>query len=232
MIRALLPLLVLLLSLPAHAGKRKPVEVPIDIGIGPAVHLFSGPLAEDQPLHYGLVVSLEAVLDQETLKRFKKQIPKQYRQAVQQMDEVRVSPSVLIPDTLIISPKLENTGMYGISWRPVGLGFPLVSDPVRWDLGVGARLTYAWIQSDGIAGVDGGAPFSMHLLRPGLDARTELEVPFSSRFLVSTGWDSQFYIPQTVGGAVTDVGSLDESVWHVGQGFLKLHFRVPYQVRL
>jgi hypothetical protein len=40
---------------------------------------------------------------------------------------------------------------------------------------------------------------------------------------VSFGWSSGFYIPQKLGAFA--VASTDQSIWHIGQAFLKLHFR-------
>lgn len=235
--RALLVLLsALLLPLPAHAGKKKKqtVTIPIDIGVGPAGHMITGPIQDDQAMHWGVVVSVQAILDHDTLKKLKKKIPKQYRKQVLSMDELRMSPSILIPDTIFFSPKTHTTGMYGISWTPVNLGFPLVKDPFDWRLGAALRLSGAYLHSDGIDGIDGGQAWQMLFLRPGLDLGTELEIPFSDRFLISGGWRSQLYIPQTVGGGVSDVGSfdtLDRSIWHIGQPFLMFHWRVPYEYR-
>lgn len=207
------------------------VEVPVDVGIGPAVHLITGPVFADQPLHTGIVISAAAVIDKATIKKFKNQIPKKYQDAVASMDEVRIS-KIYIPDTLFISPALNvsdaafgSTGMYGVGWRPISLGIPLIRDPVRLSVDGGVRLTYAFIHSTTI-------PSPTHFLRPGIDLGAELEIPFSSRFLVSLGWDSQFYPPQEVGGSVLKLGRLDESIWHIGQGYLAFHFRFPYAVNL
>lgn len=219
------PLLALLVVPEAIAGKRnKAVEVPVDVGIGPAGHWITGPVAEDQPVHGGLALSIEAVLDNKLLKKFKRRIPPQYRKAVLSMDELRLS-HPLIPDTLLISPAgiVGDTGIYGISFRPLSLRVPVVDAGVGFDLGLGTRLTYFYLHSETLE--------NTHFFRPGLDAIAEVEIPFSERFLISFGWDSQVYIPQPVGGGVFEIGPLDESIWHVGQGFLKFHFRVPVTVR-
>ncbi len=215
--------IALLLAAGAQAGKRS-VEVPVDIGIGPGAHLISGPVAQNQPVHSGLVLSIEAILDKKLLRKFKHRIPQQYRKTVLQMDEIRIS-HPLIPDTFFISPKgiVGDTGIYGISFRPIAIGIPLINEGIGFDIGIGTRLTYFYLHSDSLE--------NTHFLRPGLDALAEIEIPFSDRFLVSFGWDSQFYIPQHIGGGVFEVGPLDQSIWHVGQGFFKFHFRVPVSVR-
>lgn len=207
-------------------GGGGPVKVPIDIGVGPAAHLVTGPVFREQPVLGGIEFSAEAVLDHATIKRLKGRIPAQYRKQALSMDEIRIS-HPLIPHTIFLSPTGvggATVGMYGISFRPVALGIPLVSGPVRLDVDVGLRLTYAYLTSEAL-------PSPTHFLRPGLDPKVELEVPFSDTFLVSLGWCSQLYLPQPVGGSILAFGPLDESIWHVGQGFVKAHVRFPYTLK-
>jgi hypothetical protein len=202
------------------------VTLPVDVGIGPAVHSFTGPLAEEQ-LHTGLVINVEAIIDSAVIKKHKKKIPKEYRQMATQMSEVRISPSIFIPDTIFISPKMDQTGVYGISWRPVGASMPLVSGGVDWKLSVGARLTAAYIDSDSVG--------DMFFLRPGLDLATELEVPLGDTFLVSIGANAQAYIPQELGGSLEtvpeSVDDLEGTLWNINQAFIQLHYRFPYTVK-
>jgi hypothetical protein len=207
-------------------GGGGPVTVPIDIGVGPAGHLLTGPVFREQPVLGGIEFSAEAIIDHATIKRYKNRIPAQYRKAAMSMDEVRIS-HPLIPHTIFLSPAGiggSTVGMYGISFRPIALGIPLLSGPLRVDLDLGLRLTYAYLHSEVL-------PSPTHFLRPGLDPKLEVEVPFSDSFLVSFGWCSQLYVPQPVGGSILAVGPLDEAIWHVGQGFVKLHFRFPYTLK-
>jgi len=218
--------MTLLMCLVGLALAGKAVEVPVDIGVGPAGHWITGPVAAEEPVIGGLVFSIEAVLDKKTIRKFKKRIPREYRKMVLQMDEIRIS-HPLIPDTFWIHPSgiTGQTGMYGIGWRPIGIGLPLVKEPIKAGLSVGPRLTYAYLHSQVL-----DSP--THFLRPGIDGMFEVEIPFTDTFLVSLGWDSQVYIPQEVGGAILETAPLDQSIWHIGQGFLKIHVRVPYKVRL
>lgn len=209
----------------AVAGPKKAVEVPLDVGVGPAAHLISGPVQQDQLVHTGLAISIEAVLDKKTIRKFKKRIPQQYRSAALSMDEIRIS-HPLIPDTIWLSPAgvVGDTGIYGVGLRPVGVGVPLLRDGVRLDVGAGLRLTYLYIHSKNL-------PSPTHFLRPGLDAKAEMEIPFSDTVLVSFGWDSQFYPPQALGGSILELGTLEDSIWHVGQAFLKFHYRIPLSIK-
>lgn len=219
----LAPLIGLMWLHPTEA-RAATVEIPVDIGIGPAAHFITGPIQDDQLIHTGLVVSVQAIIDKAVIKKYKKRIPEKYRELALSMDEVRFSPSIFIPDTLIISPGYANTGIYGVSWRPISVGVPLIdSNHFKLDVNAGARLTYLYIHSSSLES-------PTHFLRPGLDIKANCEIPFSTSVLLSVGWSSQAYIPQAVGGSITSIGGLDESIWHIGQAYLKLHYRFPYQV--
>lgn len=204
------------------------VEVPVDVGVGPAAHFISGAVFEDQPMHWGLKLSLAAVFDQRTIQRHSRRLPAGYRKMAQGLDEARISPSIFIPDTLFISPKTKNTGLYGATWEPVGLAVPLVGDPssVFRARFTGALLaTVAFLHSDVL-------PNTL-FIRPGVGLGVDAEVRFSRAFLISLGWTSGFYVPQQLGSF--GVGSFDElggSMWHVGQAWLKFHVRFPYSVSM
>jgi hypothetical protein len=219
----------LLASVVAHA---EPVTVPVDVGVGPAGYLVTGRIAADQPLHFGLKLSVQAIIDQATLRRHQDRIPPGLRQQVLRMKEVRFSPSLLIPDALIISPAVAHTGIYGITWRPLSLNVPLVDGAAaRLQLGAGLLLTYAYISSD-LPQIP-----TTHFLRPGIDLGAELELAPGQPVSVSFGWSSGLYLPQELGGfglgAAGQSGvPLEDTIWHVGQVFLKLHLRFPYTTSL
>jgi hypothetical protein len=191
-------------------------------------------VADDQPLHYGMKFSVQAIIDQATIQANKNRIPPSYRSQAAHVSEIRISPSILIPDAFFISPKSQHTGIYGITWRPISLGLTLVqTSAVRFTLSTGLLLTYAYLYSDLPELPD------THFLRPGLDVGGEIELAFSRSFLISFGWFSGFYIPQGFGtfgmGAFGDKqtsDTLSETMWHFGQGFIKLHFRFPYSANL
>jgi len=209
-----------LAALPASAAK---LTVPVDVGVGPAFYWIQGPVADDQPVHFGLKLSIAAVIDQETIRKNQRRIPAQYRKLAKSMDEVRYSPSLLIPDALIISPKIKNTGLYGITWRPVGLSVPLTKGAARLRLSSGLLLPYAFLHSATLP--------TTHFVRPGLDLLADLEIAVTKSFLVSFGWSSGLYIPQKLGGFGFTT-KLDETMWHLGQGFLMFHVRFPYSTSI
>lgn len=215
-------LALLFLLLPVAASAQRRVTVPLDVGVGPAAYFISGPVYRDQALHTGVKISLEAVLDRPWLRRNQAVIPRGYRKRALQVDELRISPSLFIPDALIISPKVRNTGLYGATWRPLGLGLPLLTGRFSLKLQAGLLLTYAFLTSDTLP--------DTHFLRPGVDLGARLEVELTRSFLVSAGWSSGLYLPQELGGF--GVGKLEQSMFHLGQANLQLHLRFPYTTRL
>ena len=225
--RLFLSFLAVLLPLQAEARR---VTVPIDIGVGPAAQIWTGPIAQDQLVHTGVSISAAAVLDQEFLKKNRKLIPKQYRRQITQMNEIRIG-HLLVPDTLIISPKVQNTGMYGITWRPITLSVPLVDKGIRIDASADLLFTYTYIYSD-LESIG-----TTHFLRPGLGLTGAVEFPLGGRFRASLTWRSGLYVPQELGGGVDQLGPIEEgdltqSIWHVGQGAIRLHYRFPFTTNL
>jgi hypothetical protein len=218
---------------PAGARAGEPVTVPVDVGIGPAAYVITGSVSADQPIYTGLKLSVQAIIDQATLQRHQDRIPARMRQQALRMKEVRFSPSIFIPDALLISPAVKNTGIYGITWRPIALGVPLADGKAaRLGLGAGLLITYAYIHSNRAA-----IP-TTHFLRPGIDLAAELELAPGRPVSLSFGWASGFYLPQELGGfglgaAASGSGiALEDTLWHFGQAFVKLHFRFPYTTRL
>ena len=217
-------LLGVVLATPAAA---KSVEVPIEIGLGPTALMWTGPIAQDQVVHYGISVSAAAVLDKKFLKQNRKLIPKQYRKQVLKMEEIRIG-HFLVPDTLIISPKTHNTGMYGATWSPLTLQVPLSG---YFKANADLLLTYAYIHSDN---PDIG---NTHFLRPGLGLGLEFTAPLGDRFSLGAGWRSNLYVPQELNSTIgslgpIETGDLSQSNWHVGQASVRIHYRFPFRTNL
>lgn len=208
------------------APPRKPgkTSIPVQIGIGPAIHMITGPVQSDQLFHYGLKTYASAIIDNETIRANKRMIPKKFRSSILKAREIRISPMILalIPDTIFISPKINRTQMFGAVFRPVAFGIsPLSNNWFRFDINAGLLLMYAYLESsDERIGEN-------HLLDPGLDMKASLEFKLHRSFLLTLGWASQVYIPMELGGEFWKVGTKN-SFWHVGQAFLLLNLRFPY----
>ena len=178
-----------------QAEARTRVTVPVDLGIGPAAYLINNPIFLDQPVHFGLKISLKAIINRALLRRYRHRVPSQYRRYLRNTEEVRLNPLFFLPDSLIISPKIWNTQMYGITFRPLGFGLSTNVGPLRLSAGAGLLLTYVFIESNKLP----NDPVTMHFLRLGADVKVELEFPITDSFLISIGWASQLYIPNRWG---------------------------------
>lgn len=225
-----LPGLLLALAFLLSPGqvRAEVVTVPVDIGIGPAGHWVTGLVGDDQLVHTGVRLSLVAIADHDLIMKHLNRVPAQYRQMASRMREYRYSPSIFIPDAIIISPKVWHTGMYGATWRLLPITVDLAPDrTTRLDFNISPLLTYTFVHSDTLPGE------TMHFLRPGVDVGFEWTIPVLERaFLVSLGYASQFYVPQAVGGAIFEMPNGRPSIWHIAQVFLVLHWRVPYDANL
>lgn len=231
-----------LLSAAPEAQAKKAVTVPVDVGVGPSFTMGTGTLFRDQPGFYGLKLSLAAIIDQKTIRENINKVPKKFRNMAKKIDEIRYRPSILIPDHFFISPQLDETGigMYGVTWRPISFGVPLIKRGVRLTLGVGLLFTYGFLHWDAEQRPELQAN-TMHFLRPGLDGGVNLEIPFSERFLISIGWFAQAYVPQQMGrGPASGFDTYSERltddpgafVWFFHQAYLRFHFRFPYTVKM
>lgn len=205
--------------------RKEKVTVPVNVGIGPTAFMFTGPVANDQLFHPGVRVNVFAALDRQFILKNIHRVPRQYRgQAKNIRGEVRYSPLWFLPESLVLSPRLDNTGIFGVNFRPMGLGLALSENP-RLDVNAGLLLSYAYISSKTL-------PSPTHFLRPGLELKAELEFPIEQDFRISVGWSSSLYPPQEVGGPVFKWGEPSASIWHVGQAFLLFHFRFPYETEI
>jgi len=209
------------------AARPSQVTVPIDIGVGPVALVPSWPMLLDQPAYGGMMLSLAAVIDQATIRRYQDQIPANLRQQAMQMDEVRIRPwfIALIPDVLVVSPAFFNSGMYGAVWHPLGIGIPLVKKPVELELGADLALCYLFMHSRTL-------PSPTHFLRPGIRLDATLTIPITETLLISSGWASDLFVPQPLGQPPWVFWPLDNSMWHLGGPFIMLHFRIPFSTTL
>jgi hypothetical protein len=217
--------------------RSKEVTVPVDLSVGPSFFMFgnlftgddvlSGPIYEDQPVHYGLRFNMAAVIDYEFVRKNPHVVPRKYRGMFKEDTVVFYKPAALslIPRNLYLSPKRQNTSVYGATWKLLGVGLNLIqTSSARLGVGVGGLLTYAHIDSDAFAS-------PTHFLRPGLSLDAQLAIMLSDTIGFSAGWSSNFYLPQDIGGGIMD-GSGDDALWHIGESFVMLHYRFPFMTTL
>jgi hypothetical protein len=232
-------LAVAVAALTATAVSAQTVRVPADVSVGPAAYWFYGALLNDRGAvpHFALAFDLYAIVDQEQIQKNQDRIPANYRNAAAKMDEVRIGPSIFIPNTVYVSPKIDalgQNGLFGLTWRPLALillSSAKKSDKTAWrkprgraEVDAGLILTTLFLYGD-----DPRWPFTF-FLRPGLDLKISLEAYVTQSFHVSLNFGVQAYVPQQLGSF--GFGPLDESISFAGFANLKFHYRFPYDAKL
>ena len=222
---------------PTRRAKRE-VTVPVELSVGPAFFVFanpisggevlSGPLTEGQTFHYGLRIDIAAIITHEFVQKNPRLVPRKYHSMFKPGSELRFTPGILglIPRDIIISPKFNHTGAYGANWELMGIGLDLLGSPTaNLNLNAGLLATYVYIDSD-------LTDTTTHFLRPGLSVGLSAGTMLGDSFGVRIGWNSNFYIPQAIGGGVFEMGEGERSLWHIGEAFLQFRFRFPYTTTL
>lgn len=222
-----LSLLVCHVSISDAFAKKKEITVPVEVGVGPAGHIIFGELQSRQALFSGVRLNLEAIINQALIKQNKKKIPKKYRKMAMKINEVRLRPGPLayIPKTLFISP--GDNSMYGAMWDLLGVGTGLGPLKLSADL----QFAYAYLSYQGAEKGEGAQ--SMHLVRPGLGITAHIPLMLTDSFGFDIGWRSTLMPPQELGGSpLSFTKELDGTIWHIGQAYFALTFRIPYTTRM
>ncbi len=223
-------LFVLFIILSQNIFAKEMVSVPLNLGAGPALNYIYGAISDDQTFHYSLKLDMYALLDREFLQSHGSKVPKKYRGFIEGRDELRIT-YLFIPESLIISPTYKHTGIYGINFRPISLGLPLIkSQGLISSLGLGLNVTYMFIHSDSVFDKNG----YMNFLRPGLNLQLDNIVKITKKFLISGGVDTYFYIPQEVkrDSPIFEIGDFNRTIWFVAQVYFIFNIRVPYRTRI
>lgn len=221
-----------------EAKAQRTANVPVQVGLGPAGNMFAGPtfdeeigwggrLYEDQPIHTGLRLNITAVIDADLVRAHPRLVPRQYRGQFRGGGEVRYRPGILalIPSSFYLSPPIQDASAWGATWSVIGIGLPLMREPIRPSVSGALIGSLMYIDSESVT-----APY--FFARPGVELQFDIEVPLADDFLISVGWASKVYAPQSLDDGLLSFGGFDDdSLWHVGQFYLKGHVRVPYPYR-
>jgi hypothetical protein len=211
-----------------------PIEVPVEVSIGPVALVPNPPALFDQPVHAGVMIDVAAVVDRTLIRRYRNKLPAWARGVASSVNEVKLAPGPLafIPETLIVSPGFASTGMYGAIWRPIGVSIPLVDTPA-FHIEAGAALSaIALFVHSSTLGVTTSATDQAFtfVLRPGLQLRVAAEVPLSDVIRLNAGWSSDLMVPQPWGRPPWELFPLENSLWHLGGPFFTVAYRFPYRV--
>lgn len=211
----------------APASRAAEVEVPLELGVGPVTHTWLGAVGTDQFVHGGIVITSDIVLDRAWLRDNKDRVPERWRSLAGVVDEVRIRPVPYLPESLILSPRMNGTGMIGASWRPLSVGVPILTSPVKVGVDAGVRLTGLVMWSRTLPSE--ADPKTTFFLRPGLDLGADAVLPIDEMLSIRLGTDAHAYVPQGIG--TFGIGDPGERMWLVWRTFLEFRVRVPVTVR-
>jgi hypothetical protein len=195
---------------------------PLEVGLGVATWSWFGPVSVDQPIHPSLVLTFDRVADRAWLRENPDDVPDRLRDRLGAVEEVRLRPHPWLPESIVISPRLRETGMIGASWRPLAVGAPIVTGPVRVGVEAGARLTTLVMWSRSLPSVD--APKSTFFLRPGVDVALDASFPLADDLRLRVGLDAHAYLPQKIGGF--GLGGRGERMGAVGRALVEARYRL------
>lgn len=196
------------------------VPVFLDVGFGVAEYEIYdvynvGPNSTNENAKiYGTQLDISAMVEKETIHRFKDKIPENVRDHALKLEEFSIT-SMWIPDSLFISPRKDHIQAFGATW---GFNIKLASRISFLSLGVagGPILTYINYNDD-------REDKTIHFIRPGLRGTIFAKVPLFTKYLqLEIGGLGDIYIPQKFYG--------DESAWNMKGQYAMLHFLIPFDM--
>ncbi|MEQ1876209.1 MAG: hypothetical protein ABL958_06155 [Bdellovibrionia bacterium] len=203
----------LLFSFSAWAGEE--IDVPINIGLGPATHYFNETVVPDQPSIYGLKLHLGAVIDHELIEKNKDKIPENIRGTVTSIDEAIIG-HILVPDTIFVSPKANGLGVYGLSWQPLKPGLGMTFGFTRISLGMPLKFTVLRVERELLE--------SFWFVRPAVGLELKADFKFSKYFVLTLGGGRDWYWNQKT--------PEDRMVWGIDHAYALFNYRHPFRTEL
>lgn len=226
MLSRLLPILLLLVGAKIASGKES--KIFINVGVGPALHLFPGAPLEVRPLLPGLAMEFFAVVPRETIQSNLKRIKsKKTRNMAKGVDEVRFTPLwlQLVPDRLIIAPG-DSLQVYGATFTFFGGGISLISTrDVKLSLaGRLPTVTYNWFRGPALEK-------ERHTLGFGISPGAKLEWFVNSNFVMEIGYRHNLFLQSQI-NRLTMIDGERVDLQQQGTIHLLLHKRIPRMVKL
>ncbi|MDH5230782.1 MAG: hypothetical protein OEZ58_05930 [Gammaproteobacteria bacterium] len=198
----------------AAAGKEK-IPIRINIGAGYSDYRF-----EQAYQHQDLYVSatelaINAVVSQETIKKYKNKIPKKFRKAAGKLGEVSVG-HIAVPQTLYLHPFDGRRKAWGGTWGVLP-SFDLGLGPISFGLGGGVIASVMYHQDTQIKD-------STFFARPGVRGEASLKLSLFDRYVIlEAGVKKDYYLPQKFYS--------DHGVWKAAGYYAMIHFRIPFSVK-
>jgi hypothetical protein len=216
-VKILVLFFVILVSF-SWAKEKKEVEVPINIGIGPAYFWIPGIVGKE--LHPGVKFDLYAVITPKVLHEYENKIPKKYKKLVNMNEEMHVTPlwMSLIPKYLIINPAAENS-IYGGIWSLLGISQMFLKNNF---IELEAELVLPTI-SYLYTNAPKNDPDIQHLFGIGAMLRLENTIKFSEKFLTTLAYGHNFNLP--LSNTYKEEDKAEQRWLQAGVLSLVLHYR-------
>ncbi|MCL1956459.1 MAG: hypothetical protein FWF63_03970 [Fibromonadales bacterium] len=207
------------------AKEKKEVEIPINIGIGPAYFWIPGVVGKD--LHPGVKFDLYAVITPKILHEYEDKIPKKYKKFVNMDGEMHVSPlwMSLIPKYLIINPEAESS-IYGGIWSILGMSHSFLKSKfieIEVDLTL-PTISYLYTNAPK------NYPETQNLWGVGAMLRLENTIKFSEKFLTTLAYGHNFNLP--LGNAYKEEDKAEQRWIQAGVLSLVLHYRFTIKQKI
>jgi hypothetical protein len=212
--------LIILVSLSWAKKEKREVDVPVNIGIGPAFFLIPRGVVGKE-LHTGAKLDLYAVITPELMKENKNKIPKKFKNYVSTEEESHMVPlwMVIIPKYVIISPE-ANHSIYGGLWSIVGVSRSThlnKSVELEGDL---ILPTISYLYTD----AKKNDPDVQHLVGVGAMIRGGCTMRFSKKFLSTLAYGHNFNV-LPIGNIYKEEGKDEQRWFQAGALSLVFHYR-------
>lgn len=191
------------------------IPIKINVGFGLSEYRFHDIYDSGDAYITGTEISLQAVVEKETITKYKEKVPEKFRKAAGKLNEVSVG-HWAVPKSLFIHPDDGNKTAFGATWGivpQVSTGFKYLRFGVRG----GVILSYMYYEDSVLAD-------TVHFIRPGLRGGLNMSIPLFDRTVtLEAGIQGDMYVPQTF--------FAKESSWLVTSSYGMIHFRFPFTVK-
>jgi len=207
------------------AKGKKEIDVPINIGVGPAFFWIPGLMGKE--LHPGAKLDLYAVITPKMMHDNKDKIPKKYKKFVNMNEEMHVTElwMSIIPKYFIINPQAENY-VYGGLWSVLGISSVFLKSKTMRLEGEFILPTISYLYTN----APKNDPDTRHLLGIGAMLRLENTIQFNKKYLASLAYGHNLNMPLFNTNTYREDGKTTEQRW-LQTGVLSLVFHYRFDIK-
>lgn len=163
---------------------------------------------------YGTQLDINAMVEKETIHRFKEKIPPEAREHALKLNEFAIT-YAYIPDSIFVTERRNHIQAYGATW---GLMVKASGGFSFLQLGVSAGPILTYLNYN-----DDREDKTIHFIRPGARGTIFAKIPLFTKYLqLEVGGVADAYIPQKFYS--------DKSAWNMKGQYAMLHFLIPFEM--